>query len=188
MSLILMIAGIILFYLGRIEIGAVKAEGRHVKAAGVILTLPAVVTLLLLNFIVPLVFGSNGSAAFSAVGLVTILELIGIVAAAGIAYILIADPPGAPHLPGFLGELQAEARKDSPAKPRRSRTVTIPTTGFRPSPSRETFPSVMNLKQAARYLKVSEDEVLQLIEEGKLAAARDNYAYKIAKSQLDELL
>ena len=52
---------------------------------------------------------------------------------------------------------------------------------------RETFPSVMTLKEAARYLHVTEDEVLKLIEEGKLAASRDNFTYKIARSQLDEL-
>jgi excisionase family DNA binding protein len=46
----------------------------------------------------------------------------------------------------------------------------------------------MNLKEAARYLQTTEEDILQMIDEGKLTAARDNYNYKIAKSQLDELL
>ena len=41
--------------------------------------------------------------------------------------------------------------------------------------------------QAARYLRVTEADILRLIEEGKLAASRDNFSYKIARSQLDEL-
>jgi excisionase family DNA binding protein len=125
-----------------------------------------------------------------AIGIVTLLEVIGVLAAISLAYLLIADPPGAPNLPGILGQFQEEARKNRPADapPRRVKTVTIPTpASVRPLVTRESFPSVMNLKQAARYLRVSEADILRLIEEGKLAASRDNFSYKIARSQLDEL-
>jgi excisionase family DNA binding protein len=194
MSVILLIVGIILFYMGRVEVGTVRAAGRHVKAAGVILTLPAMVTVLLVRLFIPLVFGSNSDTDETA-GIVAFLELGGMLVAIGLAYILIADPPGVPRLPGVLGELQDESRKSRSssggarpsASQNRPRTVTIPTPGFRASVSRENFPSVMTLKQAARYLHMSEEDILRLIEEGKLAASRDNFAYKIAKSQLDEL-
>lgn len=181
MSFILLIIGMVLFYLGRIRIGALRAEGRQVKAAGVILTLPALFTLLLLNFVVP----SDYDSLMGAIGLVSLLELAGMLIASGLAYILIADPPNAPHLPGILGQIQEEARQRRPEgeRPlRTNRTVTI-----RPRISRENFPAVMNLKEAARYLRVSEAEILQLIEDGKLTASRDNFNYKIARSQLDEL-
>ena len=190
LSIIPLIIGIILFYMGRVQIGALRTEGRHVKAAGVILTLPATISLVLLNFFIPLAFGSDFDMAMVAIGIVTLLEVAGILAAISIAYLLIADPPGAPHLPGILGQLQDEARKNQPADapPRRVRTVTIPTpNSVRPLVTRETFPSVMDLKQAARYLRVSEADILRLIEEGKLTASRDNFSYKIARSQLDEL-
>lgn len=189
LSIIPLIIGVILFYMGRVQIGALRAEGRHVKAAGVILTLPATITLVLLNFFIPVAFGRDFDAAMIAIGFVTLLEVAGILTAISLAYLLIADPPGAPHLPGILGQLQDEARKNRPADaPRRTRTVTIPTPGsVRPLVTRENFPSVMDLKQAARYLRVSEADILRLIEEGKLTASRDNFNYKIARSQLDEL-
>lgn len=189
-SIIPLIIGVILFYMGRVQIGALRAEGRHVKAAGVILTLPATITLVLLNFFIPAAFGSDFDTAMVAIGIVTLLEVIGILAAISLAYLLIADPAGAPNLPGILGQLQGEARKNRPADapPRRVKTVTIPTpSSVRPLVTRETFPNVMDLKQAARYLRVSEADILRLIEEGKLAASRDNFNYKIARSQLDEL-
>ncbi len=192
LSLILLVLGIFLFYMGRIEIGTLRAAGRHVKAAGIILTLPAAVTLVLINFIIPLIFGGNFDAAMAAVGFVAFLELFGIFAAAALAYVLLADPPGVPRLPGVLGDLQEEARKHRPAAvqpQQRRKIVTIPTPGMRPvSHNRDSYPRIMNLQQAARYLNTSEEDVLRLIEEGKLAASRDNFAYKIARSQLDELL
>jgi excisionase family DNA binding protein len=190
LSIIPLVIGVILFYMGRVQIGALRAEGRHVKAAGVILTLPATISLVLLNFFIPTAFGRDFDAAMVAIGIVTLLEVIGVLAAISLAYLLIADPPGAPNLPGILGQFQEEARKNRPADapPRRVKTVTIPTpASVRPLVTRESFPSVMNLKQAARYLRVSEADILRLIEEGKLAASRDNFSYKIARSQLDEL-
>ena len=197
MSLILFIAGVALYFMGRVEIGSLRAEGKHVKAAGVILILPTAITFLLVELFIPMAFGSNSNAAIGAIGLVSLLELIGMLAAIAIAYILIADPPSAPRLPGILGDIQDEARSNTsqpstPAAPRRGKIVNIPTPAANLRPkiniNRDNFPSVMNLKEAARYLELTEDDVLKLIDEGKLTAARDNYNYKIAKSQLDELL
>ena len=45
----------------------------------------------------------------------------------------------------------------------------------------------MSLSEAALYMEVSEDVILQWIEEGRLTASRENYHYRIARSQLDEL-
>lgn len=193
MELILLIAGVALFYMGRIEVGTLNAEGKQVKAAGIILTLPAVVTFVLVRFFVPLAFGANASAAEAVTGLIDLLQLVGMLVAVALAYILIADPPGMPRLPGLLGDIQEEARtsQPTPRPARRSKIVNIPMPGANVRPkinlNRETFPSVMNLKEAARYLETTEEEILKLIDEGKLTAARDNYNYKIAKSQLDEL-
>jgi excisionase family DNA binding protein len=199
MSLILLVIGALLVYMGRIDLGTLQASGRHVKAAGAILTLPGIVTLALTYFFIPLSFGSNPAALDFTLGVVAVLDVVGMIVAIGLAYILISDPPNAPRLPGLLGEIQAEARSGqktdtdqsaSPPKPEK-KTVIVPAADtFRPKSeiNRDKFPSVMSLKQAARYLQVTEDEVMALIDSGKLPAARDNYNYKIAKSQLDELL
>lgn len=206
MSLFLLIIGLVLYFMGRIDLGGIHAEGRPVKTAGLILVAPGLASFLLVTFFVPLAFGSNEAAINSALGLVSLLDLLGSILAVTVAYLLIFNPPNLPRLPGILGEIQNESgtetnridgpRPGIPPQPRqpqqRSRTVTIPTPGAANSPkptlNRDRFPNVMGLKDAARYLQTTEDEILKLIDEGKLVAARDNYKYQIAKSQLDELL
>lgn len=49
-------------------------------------------------------------------------------------------------------------------------------------------PSVMTVTEAAAYLRVSEAEVLALIEENRLGAARVGDTYRIAKRALDDFL
>ncbi len=49
-------------------------------------------------------------------------------------------------------------------------------------------PSVMTPAEAAAYLKTSEFEVIALIEEGKLPAARIGGDYRIARSAVDDFL
>ena len=197
MSLIFLIAGAILFYTERIEVGTIQAKGKHVKVAGVLLALPAIVSLLLLQIFIPFALGRNTAAAETLAGLVSVLEIIGLMAVVAIAYVLIADPPGAPTLPGVLGEIQAEARKANGQQPtapksQTGKVINIPTTKAPARPrinlKRDNFPNVMSLKEAARYLQTTEEEILKMIDEGKLTAARDNFNYKIAKSQLDELV
>ncbi len=212
MSLFLLLIGLYLYFAGRIEFGTVRAEGRPVKAAGVILIVPGAVSFLLGNIFIPLAFGHNQSAIDFMMGLLSLLDLAGSIVAIALAYLLIVKPPNMPRLPGILGEIQgdvesgaqppAQARPESPRptiapqepppEPGRSRTVTIPNPIAancpQPSLNRDRFPAVMGLKDAARYLQTTEEEILKLIDDGKLVAARDNYNYQIAKSQLDELL
>jgi len=101
-----------------------------------------------------------------------------------------ADPPGLPRLPGLLGELQDEARAGNAARPAaaaRPRVPALPGLMERRQTRRETFPSVMSLSEAALYMEVSEEDILRWIDEGRLSASRENYHYRIARSQLDEL-
>jgi len=211
MSFILMLIGLYLYFAGRIDLGTIRAEGRPVKTAGMILIAPGAVSFLLNFIFVPFAFGNNQSAASFFIGIVNLLDLLGSMLAVALAYLLIVNPPNVPRLPGILGEIQDDSRPLSngsdqptersesqppPTRPTtpqpRSRTVTIPTPGQtdrpRPTLNRDRFPPVMDLKDAARYLQTTEEEILKLIDEGKLVAARDNYNYQIAKSQLDELL
>ncbi len=60
----------------------------------------------------------------------------------------------------------------------------------RPPSSRKrgNFPTVMTTTEAALYLNMTEDAVLELIESGKLTAARINYRYRISRSVLDEFI
>ena len=210
MSLIMLIFGAILFVMGRFEFGTIKAEGRSVKAAGVILMLPEALSLALALFI-GLSFGSNPQIMATLFNVVGLLVFVGMIIAAGLAYVLLARPENAPRLPGILGEIQAEAGHQAPSvrpverqpiieieetrvqdetpaaqieEPVKPRIVEKP----QPAPRRGNYPPVMGLREAASYLQVSEDDVMALIESGKLAAARVNYRYQIARSQLDDLL
>ncbi len=71
---------------------------------------------------------------------------------------------------------QAEAPKPRPAPaPRRSG-------------SRRNFPTVMTTAEAAAYLNITEEAVMDLIEEGKLSAARINYRYRISRTVLDDFI
>lgn len=49
-------------------------------------------------------------------------------------------------------------------------------------------PSVMTVAEAAAYMRVSEQEVLNLIEQGKLAAARIGDSYRIARIAIDDFI
>lgn len=53
---------------------------------------------------------------------------------------------------------------------------------------RGNYPTVMTIREAASYLNMTEQAVTNLIEEGKLAAARVNYRYRISRSVLDDFI
>lgn len=190
MALILLMIGIVLIARQRVDVGPLKTGGRHVRAAGILLTLPAILSLLLASIFVPLAFGRNAGAISFAYGVVGLIELLGMVLVVALAWVLLSDAPGLPRLPGLLGELQDEARAQGPARGTAEsppRGINLPGLSLRPGSRRETFPSVMSLREAALYMEVSEDVILQWIEEGRLSASRENYHYRIARSQLDEL-
>jgi excisionase family DNA binding protein len=218
MSLILLVVGAILFVMGRFEMGSIKTEGRHVKAAGIILMLPEGVSLALALFI-GLSFGNNPDVISFLFSLLNLLVFVGMIVAVGLAYVLIAKPSNAPRLPGILGELQDEdgqpggsgssSRPSIDIRPfltREEKTEDEPTTETgteaeapkaetpppapRPArtPPRGNYPAVMGLREAANYLQTTDERVMALIEAGKLPAARINYRYQIARSQLDDLL
>jgi excisionase family DNA binding protein len=194
MSFILLIIGLILFFMKRLDVGTIQSEGRPLKAAGVILATPGVVTLLLAYVFLPLAMGRNEQALVTARAVVDLLDLIATIVAVALAYLLIVNPPDAPRLPGLLGEIQADNASSVGQQVRAERekiiTISEPEASPRPkiSINRDKFPSVMNLNEAARYLQTTEEEILKMIDDGRLVAARDNYNYQIAKSQLDELL
>jgi excisionase family DNA binding protein len=194
----LVCVGAFLFWQGRFNFGPIQTEGRHVKAAGAVLMLPAA-GYVLLSFILSISFGGSSSSA--AVGLISILVLIMMVIAVVVAYILIADPPNAPHLPGILGDIQNE-RHGKPSEPPSSSSSSDrpkqqqqqrpaqrhPLESFMPMRSQPMkVANVLSVKEAAAYMGVNPDEIMRLIDAGKLPAARDSSGFRIARSVLDEL-
>ncbi len=190
----LVCAGAFLFWQGKFNFGPIQTEGRHVKAAGAVLMLPAA-GYVLLSFALSIVFGSSSSQ--SALALMSILQLVMMIVAVVAAYILIADPPNAPHLPGILGEIQNERRgkpsqppsnpSPRPKQPQRP-AQRHPLERFIPANSQPIkVANVLSVKEAAAYMGMSPDDIMNLIDAGKLPAARDSSGFRIARSVLDEL-
>jgi len=195
MLIVLLAVGIVLFWQGRFNFGSIQTEGRHVKAAGAVLMLPAA-GFALLSFLLSILFGGSNSPQ-AATALLQILQLVMMVIAVVVAYILIAEPPNAPHLPGILGQIQNE-RRDKPSQPPASSSKPKqpqqrpaqrhPLESFMPTRAQPIkVANVLSVKEAAAYMGVNPDEILRLIDAGKLPAARDSSGFRIARSVLDEL-
>ncbi len=188
MALILLIIGAVLFYTERFNLGGIQTQGRHVKAAGVVLMLPSTGAFIL-SLLIGLFFSSDMDLVYTLLQVVSLAETLAIFAAVAIAYILVANPANAPHLPGILGQIQAGIGTEHPVTTPQ-RTPTTARTPQNVTPTRDQVQSkrIMSVNEAAVYLGMTEIQVIQLIDEGKLPAARANYRYQIARSQLDEIL
>lgn len=183
LSLILLIFGAVLYYRGRIKIGSINAEGKHVKSAGIILMLPAMGSFLL-GLVIGTLFSGDVETLMNLINILFIVEIAAIFLALFVAYRMIVNPPDATGLPGVLGNLGSRESQ----QPRK--TVTIPGTNAPielPSAPKITK-TILSTQEAAEYLNTTEDNIFHLIEEGKLTAARVNYRYQIARSQLDDYL
>jgi excisionase family DNA binding protein len=202
MDLILLVVGLILLYRGRWSFAGFETEGKHVKAAGALLMMPATVNVVL-AFVLMIIFGNNPDAVFAAANSVSVFMLLLMMGVVGLAYILIADPPGAPQLPSMLGEIQNERRglrqnsemqQDTtfstpspiPQRPQVRHPLDLGGMSARPQP-RATYGTVLTVRDAAQYMNVSEQQIMQWIDEGKVTAARGNNGFAIARSVLDEL-
>jgi len=187
--------GVFFFWQGKFNFGSIQTEGRHVKAAGAVLMLPAA-GYILLSFALTILFGSNSSQS---VALLSILQLVMMIVAVVVAYILIADPPNAPHLPGILGEIQNErhgktaqppssSSSDRPKQQQQRPAQRHPLERFIPGSGQPIkVANVLSVKEAAAYMGMNPDEIMGLIDAGKLPAARDSSGFRIARSVLDEL-
>lgn len=169
-AIILLIIGTILFFRGKITIGSFTAQGKHVKDAGIVLMLPAAGSFFL-GLIVGVVFMGNLAALVNVINILLIVELIAVVIAIRIAYRLIVNPVGYSAVSTVTPDWQTEAANASAATPA-------------PAPITK---SILTLDEAAQYLGVTTAQILELIDTGKLPAARVNYRYQIARSVLDEL-
>jgi excisionase family DNA binding protein len=191
MGLVLFIIGALLYWTSKFSFGSIRAEGRHVKAAGAVLMFPAAGAFVL-SFVIGMLFNGDMDALLSLIGFLSFVEFAAMILSIIVAYILVVNPRNAPRLPGILGEIQAEAQGQgsapAQAKPQQPARKPHPLQAYHnPAPAPTAVPKIMSLKQAAEYMRVSEAEITRWIDEGKLAAARINYRYSIAKSALDDL-
>lgn len=175
MTEILFIIGMGLVIVGKVRFGMFDAEGHPVRAAGFMLMMPLIVVLFL-SFVLGVITGGDTVAMSRTLPFVLFLQLPVAIVCVGVAYSL-------------LRKRSDEEKLDEPPSTS-AQPVEPPKPKPEPLPRRPLggFPSVMGTAEAARYLNVTEQAVMKLIEDGKITAARINYRYKISRSVLDEFL
>lgn len=185
MDMLLLIIGLVLWKSGKFRFGSVNTEGRHVKAAGLVLMLPAL-GLLLVSMVLASLFGADLNAQGTFYGLLIIFGLGSMTTAITLAYILIVNPANAPRLPGVLGQIQAERNGETAKNDAAPRAAAPhPLVDYK-RPSGKVR-NILTVDEAAAYMGVTSADIMAWIERGELPAARDNYRYQIARSALDEL-
>ena len=202
MSELLFVIGAGLLIVGRVRFGRINAEGPRVRSSGLLLTMPLIIRLLL-SFVANAFSRGDAEALSRGMSIVGTLELLTMIGAVAFAYTMLAretmqSTPG----PTIVQRppQQSESRQDQPSDQSAdapSEASTPPpapprSAPNRPSPmsasQRRQQPSVMTTAEAARYLNISEQAVMDLIKEGKITAARINYRYRISKTVLDEFM
>lgn len=166
MALILVLIGLWLLLRGYVRLPGFYMEGSRVRSAGAVLMIPFLVSLVMNLLVVAGSAGRDTSWIAAQYGLIGIVELVLMLIAVTTAYVLVTGVP----LPAWLREFRL------PAFPARET----------PSPA-TPFPAVLTLAEAARYLRISEHDVYQLIDEGSIPASRDaGGTFRIARSALDD--
>lgn len=173
MSEILFILGAGLLLVGRIQLGNINAEGTAVRTAGFVLTTP-LVSRIVLGLVAP-------SLSLSA-ALVDAFEFAILVASVSAAYALVYREQQP------VEQQQVEQQQEKPSPPPQQTAPSAPLFKPRPQPRKDRFPSVMSLAEAASYLNTTEKAVIDLINEGKITAARINYRYRISRAVLDDFI
>ena len=184
MQFILFLIGLPMSVLGRVRFGSFVRSGSEVRAAGVILMLPFAASLLFSGLLMTISGNWTAEARRSFIQVIGLVQLVGQVIAMFAAWWIMRSSSSrsavVTTMPNFLrewGKMQERARKVAPSRPAQQKPA---------PPNLTQFPSVMNTRQAAAYLQVPEQTILELITNGNLIAARINHRYTIARSVLDE--
>ncbi|MCB9453140.1 MAG: helix-turn-helix domain-containing protein [Anaerolineaceae bacterium] len=161
-------AGLYYVFTGRVRIGQRVVIGNRARLVGGALILPLVVDIIMIFVLSlnPEFSQALQNLDMDALSSVATVEVLLVFAALIAAAVLVLTAPES--------EITSTKRKR------------MPYDASTPQPA--TFPSVLTVDEAARYLRISESDVLQLIDEGRITAARIGGDYRIARVVLDELL
>jgi excisionase family DNA binding protein len=162
---ILFFIGLSMVVSGRVKVGQRFIEGQRVRMAGWVLMSPPVIVLVIAMMIAPQYVDSNATLDEIMASLTPLLffEFAVLVGAIGLASWLIGHPaPGQQQIPMMPMKMQM--------------------------PPEPVFGKVLTLSEAALYLRISEDAVLDLIDAGQLPAARFGGEYRIARVAIDDYL
>lgn len=175
------IIGIALLIRGRFTFNDRAVPPEKTRIIAFVLMLPLLVGFCTGLFVLPTM---TGTLDLETLQTAAFIEFIAFVAAiVGVAYLIASVPPGT-------------ASSDRPAeseKEKENRKPFEPLPPFQPQileppPKLVDLPKVLSVEQAAAYLRRTPAEVLALIEQGKLPAARDSSGYRIARIALEDYL
>lgn len=174
-SLIAFLLGIYVLFKGRFRLFGREIAQRQARTIGFVLVAPLAIqfcaaVLLAPQYVQYVQFTADGSVAIdpAAVPLMAqlgVVEWITLIIAVGYSALTIFSTP--------------QTEEGVTPSPQRS---TAPLT-----PQSQT-PNILTVPEAAAYLRVSEEEILRLIEEGQLGAVRFGDSYRIARIALDNFM
>lgn len=155
---IVFILGLIIVFTGRARLGRNQVEGQRARLIGLILMLPVLISVPLGVVIGLQHANSSETELLNALSSLSVLEIGGVVLA-GIAAIYLIN----------TAEPAATTTARRPGAP-------------------DPFANVLTVQEAARYLRVTEQDVIDLINTGRLPAARIGDQYRIARHAIDDYL
>lgn len=172
LPLISFIVGIVIFFKGSFSLGGRTVVRPQSRTIGLILMAPLVIefcasSILVTNYAQ---FTEEGTLTLSqdafnqVAGTLGMIELVSVIIAVGLA------------LYNIFGTPATNANNTTPSAMPPMRTVP------------QQVPDIMTVAEAAAYMRVSETDVLNLIDEGKLGAAKIGSTYRIARIAIDDFM
>jgi len=153
--------GLFLFFRGQLIINNRVIPQNRTRMIGIALMSPLVV-----GFLAGSIVAQSGRVIdFDTLQTLALIEIVALIIAIGVVYYLISSTPPSETIPV------------PPMRP------FAPPTAVQPS-----VPDILTVPEAAAYLRVSEEEVMRLIDEGKLPAARIGDSFRIARIAIDDFL
>lgn len=169
LALITFVVGIVIFLRGEFRLSDRTVLRPQARSIGLFLMAPLVIQFCVSFFLVNnyVQFNDDGSFTFSPdfnsiTGTLGMVELFAVIIAVGLSLFTIFSKP-----PGEAVSASPQARKG----------------GVPPQ-----APDIMTVAEAAAYMRVGESDVLDLIEQGKLGAARIGSSYRIARIAIDDFM
>jgi len=172
-ALIAFFIGLIILFKGGFRLGGRTVTQRQGRSIAFYLMAPLILlfcasTLLIYNYIQ---FNEDGTFTIGADAFNSVSNTIGIVEliAVGIAVLLV--------IMTIYGQPKSDAGTPSPARQTASA-----------APSVAPSPNIMTVAEAAAYMRITAKEVLGLIDQGKLGAARIGDTYRIARIAIEDFM
>lgn len=201
LSLICAVVGLVFFLKKRVTIAGFRAAGPLVRRAGIVLIVPmlvgfitGVITLIVNMDQISAQFATVNDANVDAV-LQSVLDLFWLASALEFMAILVALPTSVILIWSARGNNPQPVVRQQAAPPYevdlpRPSESTAPQSGSVPLRATQpaNFPLVLTVDEAAQMLQVSSGDVMRLIDDGRLPAARLGSGFRIARAAVEDYM